>query len=173
MHSKITVLITVPPRSMNRIKYTCLSKLGVPNEVLHIYFIELYKQISYLELDYPGFSNWYFTKVIEGIATGKREIITVTNNKNIVGFSILKNEVIEKKICTLKIFDNYQQSGLGKELLALSLQQLNFDRPLITVPEKHITKYLNLLSYFRFELSDVKQDYYNLGQKEFVFNGIL
>ena len=59
------------------------------------------KNLSSLRSCYPGFNEWYDSKVIPKVASGERKVFLAENDGNFCGALILKNTEKEKKICTL------------------------------------------------------------------------
>lgn len=140
--------------------------------VLDYYIKRVFDSICFLKKDYPEFKKWYDEKVVPGIKSGKREIVIKEINGEIAAVSILKNDV-EKKICTFLVLPKYQEQGIGKEMLQISLDILNTDKPMITVSSNSINSFIRLLNNFNFEKQEELDGYYKKGSKEYVFNGSL
>ena len=132
-----------------------------------------YSVLSSLRDDYPDFHNWYFNKVIPGVLSGERIIILKITNGHISGISILKKNGNEKKICTLRVTDNFQQKGIGSELLYQSCELLDTAKPLITVSSEKIKQFEKLFKSFDFKLTKCYYDYYTRSKHELSYNGFL
>lgn len=158
---------------MNNNNLHMISEYKDDSLLLEYYTENIYKSLSNLNEDYSSFEKWYFEKVIPGIKKGDREIIITTNDKFITGVSILKNTIDEKKICTLRVNQQFRKNGVGKVLFEKSLETLNCDSPVITVSQERVSQFSSLLNYFGFELSQVISGYYKQTSDEYVYNGVL
>ena len=149
--------------------YTSLSR-----ELKKIYQYEIYKFLCRLAFEYQGFRGWY-----QGLYTDEfelkfnREIIICEDQFRIVGVAIIKNDLQEKKICTLRVAREYQHQGIGHNLVEICMQQLQTDKPMITLHKSKLNKFERLLSYYDFELEQTQKHYYSIFSTELVFNGLL
>ena len=131
-------------------------------------------QLAFLRNAYPDFVQWFQQKVIPGLKSGHRCIYIATpinDSKRIAGVLILKKETTEKKICTVCVFPQYQNQGLGTTLLRQSIQDLQTPHPLITISSLYLPEYYSLLNKFNFSLWGKYQDYYRNGLVEYSYNG--
>ena len=145
--------------------YTSLSQ-----ELKKIYQYEIYKFLCLLVFEYHGFRSWY-----QGLYTEEynREIIICENQFRIVGVAIIKKDLQEKKICTLRVAREYQYQGIGHNLVEMCMQQLHTDKPMITLHKSKLNQFEKLLSYYNFELEQTQKHYYSIFSTELVFNGLL
>ena len=90
-----------------------------------------------------------------------------------LGDAILKNDDIEKKICTLRVAKRFQKQGIGQHLMELSFEWLNDDKPLITIHNSKKHEFNKLFKRYNFELEEKKWGYYRLFRTELVYNGSL
>lgn len=132
---------------------------------------EIYYVIRESKQYYPQIFDWYLNKFIAGIYNGSRKILLYYVGKDIAGIALLKNDVPEKKICTFRIDGRYRNSGIGKRLLEKSLEILNTNKPMITVPGKRVWEFDKILRYYDFKLDQIVQGYYRENSSEYVFNG--
>jgi hypothetical protein len=132
----------------------------------------VYSVLKRLEFEYPGFKQWFFAKVVPGIAEGTRRIFVVLDGDTIVATLILKDSD-EKKICTLRVSEKYRNKGIGAQLLVLACHELRTAFPLVTVPESHISDFARLFQKYHFSLQKVYPDYYTQNSIEYCFNGVL
>lgn len=139
----------------------------------NFYFDSIYQTISQLKEDYPDFYKWYYNKVRDGVINGNREIIFSVVQGYIAGIAIIKKEQGEKKICTLRVFRQFQHNGIGKKLVAESFDYLHTYKPLITVSSDRDYQFQKLFNYFGFNKTSELSSYYSFGKKEIVYNGIL
>ncbi|WP_066350039.1 hypothetical protein [Aliarcobacter skirrowii] len=128
----------------------------------------IYERIQGARKFYPNFENWYYSKVIPDIITNKREIILEQRNDKVVGLSIIKFD--EKKLCTLKIFDEYINKGYGLKLFNKSFEKLETDKPFLTVSEEKYNEFKKIFNYYNFELTSIKENLYIDGKKEYFYN---
>lgn len=149
--------------------YTSLSQ-----ELKKIYQSEIYKFLYRLVFEYQGFRSWYqrlYTEEFE--LKYNREIIICEDQFRIVGVAIIKNDLQEKKICTLRVTREYQHQGIGHNLVEMCMQQLHTDKPMITLHTSKLNQFEKLLNYYNFELQQTQKHYYSIFNTELVFNGLL
>ena len=149
---------------LNRENQTYLNMLNIYNT----YFSSIYDRLSSAEQFYPSFKNWYFEKVIPDILNNKRDVLFEIRNNSIVGLSLVKYE--EKKLCTLKVFEEYQNKGYGLQLFEKSFDLLETDKPFLTVSEEKYIEFKKIFKYYNFDLTDVKSGLYRDGKLEYFFN---
>lgn len=148
--------------------YTSLSR-----DLKKIYQCEIYKFLSRLVFEYQGFKAWYRNLYDELELKYNREIIICEDQFRIVGVAIIKNDLKEKKICTLRVLQEYQRKGIGHNLVELCMQILQTDKPMITLHKSKLNQFEKLLTYYDFELEQTQQHYYSIFSTELVFNGML
>ena len=122
--------------------YTSLSQ-----ELKKIYQSEIYKFLYRLVFEYQGFRSWYqrlYTEEFE--LKYNREIIICEDQFQIVGVAIIKNDLQEKKICTLRVTREYQHQGIGHNLVEMCMQQLHTDKPMITLHTSKLNQFEKLLN---------------------------
>lgn len=125
-----------------------------------------------LKENYPKISLWFRNKVEPDIHDGNRSVILAKSGEDIAGFSILKNEQKEKKICTFYVSPEYRGFGIANNLFQESFHVLGTTKPLMTIPENRIDSFSKYLDEFNFELASREYTYQN-NTKELVFNGSL
>jgi len=135
-----------------------------------IYFNNIYIRLSSAEQFYPDFKSWYYGKVVPDIINNKRDIIFESRNNKIVGLSLIKYE--EKKLCTLKVFEEYQNKGYGLKLFEKSFEALDTDKPFLTVSEEKYIEFKKVFKFYDFKITDIKQDFYRDDKLEYFFNEI-
>lgn len=149
--------------------YTSLSQ-----EQKKIYQCEIYKFLCHLVFEYQGFRSWYQGLYKEEFELKyNREIIICEEQFRIAGVAIIKNDLQEKKICTLRVAREYQHQGIGHNLVEMCMQQLHTDKPMITLHKSKLNQFEKLLSYYNFELEQTQKHYYSIFSTELVFNGLL
>lgn len=159
-------------KMINGKKYYLYSSLS--QGLKKVYQYEIYKFLCRLVFEYQGFQSWY-----EGLYTEEfelkynREIIICEEQFRIVGVAIIKNDLQEKKICTLRVAREYQHQGIGHNLVEMCMQQLHTDKPMITLHKSKMNQFEKLLSYYNFELEQTQKHYYSIFSTELVFNGLL
>lgn len=136
------------------------------------YYNEIYLFLIKLNLEYPCFLNWYHKLFgSEFSLTQGREIILCRSGKTLAGVSILKKSAEEKKICTIRVDKRFQRLSIGKNLMELSFEWLESDKPLITVRKSMQSEFHNLFQYYGFNLEDQKRGYYRYFSTELSYNG--
>ena len=94
-------------------KFIHLSSLTL-NEIIK-YSIKIYETTKYLENDYPNYKKWFIEKQLKEVLEGRREILFLEENNEIIALACLKKE--ENKICTLYVKEEYRNKGIGTELI--------------------------------------------------------
>lgn len=162
-------------KQINHNEYFMYSELPTLSKL--IYRNEIYKFLYSLNWEYPNFKLWYqslFSSDETDVALkNDREIIICGRNGIILGVSILKKNKEEQKICTLRVAKPYQLQGIGKNLMGLSLEWLDNQKPLITLHKSKQQMFSSLLDYYGFKLEQEQWNYYNIFSTELSYNGIL
>lgn len=152
--------------------YKMYTELSVAEQ--SVYQEKIFRFLKGLSEQYPGFCEWYHSLFFPShILKPGREIIFCEEQDTVIGAVILKKDVSEKKICTLRVDDRFRGQGIGTCLLRDSIRWLKCDRPLITVSGDVIAQYKGLFRHFDFIEEDAKYGYYRPDEIEYVFNGVL
>ena len=159
-------------KSNNKFQYLVYSELSIFQKSMYYHNCRnfLYK----LNKEYPFFEQWFnglFIKIPE--LRMDREILLCVYNCQIVGISILKKNVEEKKICTLRVEKKYQKMSIGRTLMEMSFEWLETDKPLVTVQKSRSKEFEKLFQYYNFQLEDKKWGYYKPFSTELIYNGEL
>ena len=121
---------------------------------------------------YPGFDEWYSSKVLPGIGFSRRVLKAISGGR-IAGICIVKDDGLEKKICSLRVDVNHRRQGVGTALVAASIEVLDSRNPLITVPQEVMPALSPLLGKFGFKVAAEYRNLYRNGASEFFYNGPL
>lgn len=136
----------------------------------------IFSELSFLRTEYPNFYTWYYGKVLSGLSDNSREIFlasTPFSFGKVNGVLILKDTECEKKICTLYVDKESRMNGIGQKFMEVAFNELNTDKPLITVSDSRLKDFDKLLNKFKFESVDALPDYYADNHTEYTFNGHL
>lgn len=133
----------------------------------------VFNNIRHLQHSYPTFSDWYTTRVVEGILNGSRSFVIELRDGKLAGVAILKDTLSEKKICTISVSEEYKSKGLGVRLFEKSMRLLDTDKPLATVSEDRMPEFEKIFQYLNYEYSAEYQGLYVPKKSEFSFNGLL
>lgn len=135
----------------------------------------IYRLLARAELGlfYPHFEGWFFGKVVPGIRSGERQIITCEDNGAIAGVAICKKSELERKLCTLWIEPSSRTRGLASPLAQHAFDWLESDRPLFTVPEERLGEFSGLLKTWNFSPATTHPDLYRKNRNEYIFNNAL
>lgn len=103
---------------------------------------------------YPEFDAWYYFKFLRNIGNdmAPRHVIYAHDGSRLLGASLLKADLVEKKICSFKIDPSARLLGVGEELMKKSLAYLNSDDNLITVTDSKTEEFSPLLSKMGFKI---------------------
>lgn len=83
------------------------------------------------------------------------------------------DELVIKKISTLRVSPEFQGIGIGQNLLNWARFSLHCTSPLVTVPQVHYEAFAKLFERNGFILCKEYHDYYKKGGIEFSYNGYL
>ena len=136
----------------------------------------IFSELSFLRTEYPDFYAWFYEKVVSGISNGSREIFfakKLGSFDKVNGVLILKKTVSEKKICTLYVDKESRMNGIGQRFMNIAFNELNTNKPLMTVSDKRLADFSKLLKKFNFESVDSLPNYYSDNHTEYTFNGHL
>lgn len=134
--------------------------------------VEIFAAIGSLETIYPGFRNWFYSKV--AIASGDERAIFVTRARDrILGIGIAKRSLTERKLCTLWTAPTTRDSGIATAIADQAFDWLETSHPLFTVPEERIAEFRGLLRRWHFTRTNAVVSYYRPNKIEYVFNGYL
>lgn len=139
------------------------------------YSLELswaWNNLSFLERDYPGFSQWFWQRVCPGLEQGNRNIFVSRKLNKIQGIVIAKRDE-EKKICTVWTAPNQRSKGVASLLFDDAMDWLGTDKPLISVPFARSFELIPLLEKYQFVKTQTLSGYYKSESCELVFNGFL
>ncbi|MGI1793983.1 GNAT family N-acetyltransferase [Acinetobacter variabilis] len=123
--------------------------------------------LSYL---YPEIKKWYWNVFANGFLKAERKILLAKESSGqLAGFSLLKNDLFEKKICTFYILPEYRESGLGRKLLPIAISMVGEKNVGITVSESVDASLNPLLSLNGFEIERIEPDLYLPKTKEIIY----
>ena len=128
---------------------------------------EIYLLTDYNRLQYPEYYKWYYQKNLPRILAGNGETIFYLDGFQIVGLSMLKKSENESKICTFLINEEYRKRGFSKLILEDSYEYLGTERPLITIPEKRLDEFSEIIESYGWVASKTTNEYYS---PEVIFN---
>ena len=133
---------------------------------------KLQNLLADLECCYPFFSKWLEKVFSEIRISYSRKILLCINNGvfEIVGVAIIKDTPQEKKICTLRVLNHYQNQGIGSCLLARTKEELREPCPLITVSGVQMPTFGHFLKKRGFVVKDKVKSLYRKGAYEYFFN---
>lgn len=149
---------------------TILNNTNISKTYNFAYYKHVYSFLEDLNMEYKGFRKWYFKKVFNSILDGERQLIIKEYHNEIMGVAILKKNLFENKISTLRVNQKYRGLGVGTELMNRSLDLLNDEFPLITVSSNRLNEFNQLLKNFNFQLFEKYKSYYYKDIDEYSFN---
>lgn len=158
-----------------KVRYYSLKDLinkNTPIDILDKIIMEILKVTLPVKEDYPEYKDWFLNKQVKGINID-RDIIFAVYNNEIVGVSSIKGDSNEKKICTLYVKKCFRKNSIGTNLVNLSCEELETDKPLITISSNKLYDYRKIILERDWECNEVIDDLYKLNSDEYVFNGSL
>lgn len=135
--------------------------------------------------NYPNFNEWFYETVIPEVElkNEQREIIIAISDLNkedckeenllVTGIAVLKKTKNEKKICALRIHEDYRNLGIGTKMFEECFEYLGTRKPIITITENLLSVFEGHINDYKFERTQVLENYYINGKTEYVFNGTL
>lgn len=131
--------------------------------------MDLLRRLEELQSVYPGFRDWYLSKVVPGLADGTRRVFAETSDSRISGVAIAKRGGGELKLCTL--WKDSNADGDTAVLLARSaMDWLGTERPSFTVPADRMHRLRPVLNHFGMGGGVAVGSLYRQGVSEFLFN---
>lgn len=119
---------------------------------------------------YPDIKSWFLDKVVPGLESGERSMLYVLKQNEIVGLTILKDSISEKKICTFYVSPNMRGRGLAPILFEKSFDKLKTAKPVISVPEIVLGGFRKYIDQYKFDQTD-SRFLPNQRLREFEYNG--
>jgi len=134
-----------------------------------LYYKFIFTHLRNANQYYPNFQAWFFGKVVPEIESGKRQLLIEHRSNQAAGIAIVKLNC-EKKLCTLRISDQFQNRGVGIRLFERCFDVLETDKPFLTVSEEKLPEFQRIFDYYGFEVSSIRKDLYRKGKNEHFFN---
>ena len=107
---------------------------------------DIYRILSISQRYYPNIFKWYHNKFLKEILQGTRSIVAYYIANDIAGVSLLKKSITENKICTIYVWENSRDNGIGKTLFQKSFEVLNDSKPVITIPERRMDEFQKIIN---------------------------
>ena len=151
-----------------KVRYYSLKDLinkNTPIDILDKIIMEILKVTLPVKEDYPEYKDWFLNKQVKGINID-RDIIFAVYNNEIVGVSSIKGDTLYVKKC-------FRKNSIGTNLVNLSCEELETDKPLITISSNKLYDYRKIILERDWECNEVIDDLYKLNSDEYVFNGSL
>jgi ribosomal protein S18 acetylase RimI-like enzyme len=130
-------------------------------------------EIPFFASSYPGFQSWFEKKVLPGICLGERSVVFNYRNGEVASFMILKHSTAEKKICTVRVREEFQNIGMGVRLFEEAFERLGTERPLLSVSDKNLSRFDRLFRHFGFQVKKQYRGLYLPQATELSYNGLL
>jgi GNAT superfamily N-acetyltransferase len=121
---------------------------------------------------YPGFAQWYESKVEPGLLSGERKILIRSSGGRLAGLAVLKLAQ-ERKLCCLRVLPAFEGSGVGVRLFRDAFEVLGTERPLLSVSNERLHAFKRVFDYFGFRVGAEYVDLYRKDSLEYSFNGTL
>lgn len=118
---------------------------------------------------YPRFNKWY-EKVFWQMLLGSRSIITIHNRHKLAGFTILKNSLCERKICTFKVDKNYRNNGIASILMLIAINELGYKNISISMADFLHDDFYPIMKKFHFINTAKKNCHYDKNHSEFFYS---
>jgi hypothetical protein len=119
---------------------------------------------------YPGIEKWFLSKVVPGLDEGTRRLVRLERHGQLVALGIGKNELDEKKICTVRVAPEYAGRGLGIRIFDSLMGWMGTDQPHATVSEEKLPEFEEIFSHYGFRLTSTVRGKYYPDKVEYFFN---
>ena len=152
-----------------------LSKGWSEKEVLPI-CEQLYNMTDFICEDYPKHKTWFYKKHLPAVFTpnsGRDIIFACDKDKKIYGTSFIKEDDVEKKICTLFVSPEARGMGVGTLLVEKSMELLQTTKPMITIADYKEPMFKGLIEKYGWVKTEEVSGLYNDKHNELVYNGSL
>ncbi|PYG29951.1 hypothetical protein C8N36_107117 [Pelagimonas varians] len=133
---------------------------------------KVWHNLQHLETTYSGFGSWYWGKVVPGVTTGHRRILSAECDGVLSGVVIAKSEG-EKKICTVWVPEQFRGQLVATRLMEDAMEWLDSEKPLFSVPSFRKQEFQAIVKKFGFQLEQTVHELYGTGRVEHVYNGTL
>lgn len=156
--------------------------VSVENNLITVFRVnkpdeELYSRIRDFLLEshavYPSIDEWWKTRVVPGLKSGKRLCQVIVKNDEIAALSIVKHSQVSSKLCTLRVRENYRSLGLGQRLLRSTFQNILSYRCKdvhYTISEEVLSHCGEFFTPYGFNLSAWNKGRYVKGKDELIFS---
>lgn len=131
------------------------------------FLLDKFQSISDL---YPNFEGWLRFRFLGNIKSGSRKLLVAYKGNEIVGYSLLKQDSLESKICTFYIPEMYRGQGIGSALMEESLDTLKSKDTFITVSQERQDELAPLLVAKGFSVHSEVNEMYRHNSKEYIWN---
>jgi GNAT superfamily N-acetyltransferase len=127
--------------------------------------------IQTLDQFYPEVDYWYVNKVIPGLMVGSDKLLIARDGIHIAGVALGKFTDEETKLRCVRVHPDYQNHGLGIKLIDEMLEQLEDDKPGVSVSEELLHQYSRIfINRYGFDMSNVSKGQYRPRKLEYFFN---
>lgn len=122
---------------------------------------QTYQLIDFIGEDYEHLCEWYWSRAVPWIFTGKMEFFLALDCKKVVGVLIAKKENEERKICTLFVSREYSNKGIATHLINSSLDFLETTKPIITFSEYKMHQFRPIIEKYGWHIDEKKFKEFN------------
>lgn len=123
--------------------------------------VQTYDLLSFIKKDYEHFFKWYWSVAIPKLINKQMEFILTIDDLKIIGVLIAKKELDERKICTLYVSNNYQNKGIGTQLLNEAFKYLETTKPIITFSDYKLPIFQNIIDKYNWSIDEQVYKEYN------------
>lgn len=131
------------------------------------------EHLKNLSVFYPDFRLWFENKVEPGVLSGDRSLLFRHVGPRLAGIAVVKHDVLEQKLCCLRVLPDFAGSGVGLRLFEDSFEVLKTTQPLLSVCEEQLPSFVRVFNHFGFRQECRYPDFYRTGATEHSYNGIL
>lgn len=136
----------------------------------------LYQMTDFICEDYPKHKSWFYQKHLPAtfIPDSGRDIIFAHDRLgNPYGTAFIKEDELEKKICTLYVSPDARGLGVGTLLVEKAIELLGTTKPMITLADYKLPMFEGLIKKYGWVKTEEVSGLYNDKYKELVYNGTL
>jgi len=136
----------------------------------------LYDMTDFISTDYPKHKSWFYQKHLPetfDYNSGRDILFAYDENHKIYGTAFIKNDILEKKICTLFVDKNTRGLGIGTKLIEKSVEILGTTKPMITIADYKLPMFEKIIEKYDWKHTQTVKGLYNDRSAELVYNGTL
>lgn len=151
-------------------KYQSIHASTARNEVLSHMLCDAFDLLKRNSYQYPEQDRWYYRVNVPRVLSGEGEQTVLLDGDKVIAMMSLKLNG-EKKLCAIRVDENYQKQGISEILFEEAFELLGTDKPLITISESKLLMFDSVIKQYGWNLTRVNDtEPGKYVEPEYVFN---